>query len=107
MLTSDLAQILLLHTAEIKYMAMFAYTFVHGALSHILILILFDGARYRSFLQSLTLDFSSTIADFIPGTKRFATFQDDTSPSYRLVSMIFQCTGGGIVSLCLTRVFFP
>ena len=34
MLTSDLAQILLLHTAEIKYMAMFAYTFVHGAFSH-------------------------------------------------------------------------
>jgi hypothetical protein len=30
MLTSELAQILLLHTHEIKYMAMLAYTFLHG-----------------------------------------------------------------------------
>ena len=30
MLTSEIAQILLLHTPEIKYMAMLAYTFLHG-----------------------------------------------------------------------------
>jgi hypothetical protein len=30
MLTSEIAHILLLHTIEIKYMAMLAYTFLHG-----------------------------------------------------------------------------
>lgn len=30
MLTSPVAQLLLMHTVEIKYMCMFGYTFLHG-----------------------------------------------------------------------------
>jgi hypothetical protein len=42
---------------------------------------------------------------FFAGAKLFPTFKPDSSLSFRFVSMILQCTGGGIVSAFLDDVF--
>lgn len=59
MLTSPLAEFLLMHTVEIKYMCMFGYTFLHG---------------HKLFSK-----------------------MGDVSTSYKFVSFIMACTGGGIL----------
>lgn len=60
LIDSGFAEFLLLHTYEIKYMAMFGYTFLHGY-------------------------------------KLFGTFSPTCSTSFKFISMLFQCTGGGIL----------
>lgn len=59
MLTSTLAEFLLMHTKEIKYMCMFGYTFLHG---------------HKLFPK-----------------------MENLAVSYKIVSFILACTGGGIL----------
>jgi len=59
MLTSPLAEFLLMHTVEIKYMCMFGYTFLHG--------------------------------------QKLFSKMGDAATSYKFVSFIMACTGGGIL----------
>uniref|UniRef100_A0A7S1V1V1 Uncharacterized protein n=1 Tax=Grammatophora oceanica TaxID=210454 RepID=A0A7S1V1V1_9STRA len=59
-LDNSLAEFLIMHTTEIKYMCMFGYTFMHGS-------------------------------------KVFGSISSDAPLSYKFVSMILACTGGGIM----------
>ncbi|GAX13216.1 hypothetical protein FisN_17Hh148 [Fistulifera solaris] len=60
LIAGSLAEFLLLHTDQIRYMAMFGYTYLHGV-------------------------------------KLFPTLPKDSALSFKFVSMIFQCVGGGIL----------
>mmetsp|Transcript_24053 Transcript_24053/g.26571 ORF Transcript_24053/g.26571 Transcript_24053/m.26571 type:complete len:275 (-) Transcript_24053:310-1134(-) len=60
-LENDLAQFLLMHTTEIKYMCMFGYTYLHGC---------------KVFGKTSTAS---------------------SSTSYKFISMVLACTGGGIL----------
>lgn len=85
LLNSVLAQFLLMHTKEIKYMCMFAYTFLHGTPRRICAITWF---MYRCF-SHIYLSFH------MQGDKVFGKFHSSASPSYKFVRMVFQCTGGG------------
>ncbi|KAI2503059.1 hypothetical protein MHU86_11407 [Fragilaria crotonensis] len=60
LIANDLAQFMIMHTNEIKYMCMLGYTFLHGA-------------------------------------KVFSKVDKSASLSYKFISMILACTGGGIL----------
>uniref|UniRef100_A0A7S2MRV2 Uncharacterized protein n=1 Tax=Helicotheca tamesis TaxID=374047 RepID=A0A7S2MRV2_9STRA len=60
MVSSDIAQFLLLHSIEVKYMCMLGYTYMHGV-------------------------------------KVFSTVDSAAATSFRFISMIMACTGGGIL----------
>lgn len=60
LIDSGLAEFLLLHSKEVKYMAMLGYTYMHGC-------------------------------------KLFSAFPDNCSSSFKFVSLVLQCTGGGIL----------
>ena len=71
MIDNEIASFLLLHKAEVLYMCMLGYTFLHGS-------------------------------------KVFAAAPKDAPVSYKLVSMILACTGGGIlVPLFLNGIPVP
>ena len=59
LIENSLADFVLMHTEEIRFMCLLGYTFMHGS-------------------------------------KLFATLPSQSAWSYKFVSMVLQCTGGGI-----------
>ena len=97
---SGFAEFLLLHTLPIKYMIMFGYTYLCGMLfSFCVLLLLCENDASPRVLTRLPSFFSHTYNT--KGcklfTNTFTTSQPTTSMIYQYVSMILQCTGGGII----------
>lgn len=80
----SLADFALMHTDEIKFMCMFGYTFLHGERSiSILCLRVPNIYSHNFFLDQ--------------GCKVFGTISPSASFSYKFVSMVLACLGGGIL----------
>lgn len=82
------AEFLLLNTDAIKYMAMFGYTYLHGKT--------YSGSRKFSRIY-ISCIFLSMRRHAHTGVKLFPTLPKDAALSFKFVSMILQCTGGGIL----------
>jgi len=84
---NPLADFLLMHSSEIKYLCMLAYTVLHGTNKPV--------KRYLvSFLPPRK---AHSCLFLLTGCKIFGSFKEDTPMSYKFVRLVFQCTGGGIL----------
>ena len=86
MLDTEISKFMLLSTAEIGYMAMLAYTFLHGTSEDIV-----------EFTTDADVDYVSYTYCVFLGCNLFPTLPKDASGAYKFVAMCFQCTGGGIL----------
>jgi hypothetical protein len=109
LLHSSMAEFLLLHTIYIKYMVMFGYTYFNGTMDvvaccmfvccmlHICsFLTALDSLSHCMHTLFVSLSLSSN-SNQNQGCKLFSTLPPHSSFLYKYVSMILQCTGGGII----------
>lgn len=83
-----------MHTAEIKYMCMFGYAFYHGMSDHY-VFVRSSASPLSRFCFGSPNRSCRTIS--YEGANVFGSLPKDTATSFKFVSMILACTGGGIL----------
>ena len=87
---NPLADFLLMHSSEIRYLCMFAYCVLHGTNGNKDAVPLTCRQQTHSLLCVLCVHVPT-------GCKIFGSFKEDAPMSYKFVRLVFQCTGGGIL----------